>query len=121
MHDTLVRETGVQFGGLIVVRSHWTGETARDSMALTIARAAQYALCQTIPGLYMISRMPETCARSMMSPAGIHYSQKTFNAMGAEAAWNLGKMLSGALPEPEGISLYGRYGSCLAKFGKDGR
>lgn len=121
MHELLMRTLPLQFGGMIVVRSHWSGETAQDSMALTIARAAQYALCQTIPELHMISRMPETCAKDMMSPAGIHYSQKTFNDMGAEAAWNLGKALSGALPEPEGVSLFGRSGALLARFGANGQ
>lgn len=117
MHSLLVREIQPQFGGLLVVRAHW----APRSIAPTIARTAQYALCQTVPGLHMISRMTETCTPEMMTPSGIHCNQKTFNAMGADAAWNLGKALSGARPEPDGFSLYGRSGILLAAFDASGR
>ncbi len=127
MHNGFMAELDLDFGGISVVRADKAGATAQGSMSLTIARSAQYKLCNDIDNLFMISTMGETCAASapldMDKTNTIHYSQATFNKMGAECADNLYKCL-GLSSEPaqfSGVSLYSSVGLKVAEFDKDGK
>lgn len=127
MHRGFMEELDLDFGGISVVRADKAGDTAQGSMSLTIARSAQYKLCNDIDNLFMISTMSETCAASaqldMDKTNTIHYSQATFNKMGADCASNLHKYL-GLSSEPaafSGVSLYSSAGLKIAEFDKDGK
>ncbi len=127
MHDGFMQELKLDFGGISVVRADKAGGTAQDSMSLTTARNAQYKLCNDIDNLFMISTMSETCAASapldMDKTNTIHYSQATFNKMGADCAENLYKCL-GLSAEPaefSGIEIYSQIGLKIAEFDKDGK
>ncbi len=127
MHQGFMAELDLDFGGISVVRADKAGGTAEGSMSLTIARSAQYKLCNDIDNLFMISAMSETCAASapldMDKTNTIHYSQTTFNKMGAECANNLYKYL-GLSSEPakfSGVGLYSSAGLKIADFDKDGK
>lgn len=118
MHDGFMNELNLDFGGISVVRSHYNGPTAQGSMSLTIARSAQYKLCNDIDNLYMISTISETCDSSMMDQSNtIHYSQRTFNLMGADCAVNLASYL-GIIETPDfsGVELYSSTGNKLIAF-----
>ncbi len=127
MHDGFMNELGLDFGGISVVRADKVGGSAQDSMNLTIARNAQYKLCNDIDDLFMVSTMGETCAASalldMDKTNTIHYSQATFNKMGAECAENLYKYLGLAdqAAQFSGIEIYSSVANKLAAFDKDGK
>ena len=127
MHDGFMNELGLDFGGISVVRADKAGGSAKDSMNLTIARNAQYKLCNDIDNLFMISTISETCAASapldMDKTNTIHYSQATFNKMGADCASNLYKYLGLASQNAEfsGIEVYSSVAQKLAAFDKDGK
>ena len=124
MHDGLMRELGLDFGAISVVRSHNKGTTAADSNSHTIARAAQYKLCNDIENLYMVSTVSETCDSSMMDQSNtIHYSQSVLNVMGTEAAQNLYKSLglSDTPAEYTGVKVYSGDGSLIGAFDEEGR
>ena len=94
MHDSLMSELDLDFGGISVVRANNAGNTAEASNSYTKARAAQYRLCNDIDNLFMISNYSEKCTRRMMDQGNtIHYSQKVFNEMGIDMAENLCKYL----------------------------
>ena len=127
MHIGFMTELDLDFGGISVVRADKAGGSAQNSMSLTIARNAQYKLCNDIDNLFMISTISETCAASapldMDKTNTIHYSQATFNKMGADCAMNLHKYL-GLDSEPasfSGVSLYSSAGIKIAEFDKDGK
>lgn len=126
MHNGFMAELDLDFGGISVVRADKAGGSAQGSMSLTIARNAQYRLCNDIDNLFMVSTMSETCAASapldMDKTNTIHYSQATFNKMGADCASNLHKYL-GLSSEPasfSGVSVYSSSGIKVAEFDKDG-
>ncbi|MBO5747233.1 MAG: hypothetical protein J6S13_09145 [Clostridia bacterium] len=127
MHYGFMSELGLDFGGISVVRADKAGATAQGSMSLTIARNAQYKLCNDIDNLFMISTMSETCAASapldMDKTNTIHYSQATFNKMGADCASNLYKYLGLADQNAQfgGIEVYSSVAHKLAAFDKDGK
>lgn len=127
MHDGFVEELGLDFGGISVVRADKSGDTAQGSMSLTIARSAQYNLCNDIDNLFMISTISETCAASapldMDKTNTIHYSQATFNKMGADCADNLYKCLGLAETPAQfsGLQVYSAAGIKIAEFDKDGK
>ncbi len=127
MHDGFMSELGLDFGGISVVRADKAGGSAQNSMSLTIARNAQYKLCNDIDNLFMVSTMSETCAASapldMDKTNTIHYSQATFNKMGADCAENLYKYLGLADQNAQfgGIEIYSSLANKLAVFDKDGK
>ena len=127
MHDGFMKDLGLDFGGISVVRADKAGGTAENSMSLTIARNAQYKLCNDIDDLFMVSTMGETCAASapldMDKTNTIHYSQTTFNKMGADCALNLYNCLGLAANNVEfgGIEVYSSAGLKLVGFDKDGK
>ena len=127
MHDGFMEELGLDFGGISVVRADKAGGTAENSMSLTTARNAQYKLCNDIDDLFMVSTMGETCAASapldMDKTNTIHYSQATFNKMGADCALNLYNCLGLAANNVEfgGIEVYSSAGLKLVGFDKDGK
>lgn len=124
MHDGFMKELALDFGGISVVRSDKSGNSAQSSRNITIARAAQYRLCNDIDNLYMISTVSETCSTDMMDQGNtIHYSQKVFNTMGTDAADNLYKEL-GLADSPAsfaGITLLAGDGSYMASFDAEGK
>ncbi len=124
MHEGFMNDLGLDFGGISVVRSDKSGSTAQASRTLTVARSAQYRLCNDIDDLFMISTVSETCDHSMMDQTNtIHYSQSTFNIMGVDCAENLAKYL-GIAQEPaefDGIQIYSRDGILLAEFDANGK
>ena len=127
MHDGFMTELGLDFGGISVVRADKAGGSAQNSMSLTTARNAQYKLCNDIENLFMISTVGETCAASapldMDKTNTIHYSQATFNKMGADCASNLYNCLglSAAPVEFAGAQVYSSAGLKIAEFDKDGK
>ena len=126
MHDGFMSELNLDFGGISVVRADKAGGSAQNSMSLTVARNAQYKLCNDIDNLFMISTMSETCAASaeldMDKTNTIHYSQATFNKMGVDCADNLYKYLGlGNKAEFSGIELYSTTANKIAAFDKDGK
>lgn len=122
MHDGLMADLDLDFGGISVVRADKAGSTAQGSMSLTIARNAQYKLCNDIDNLYMLSTISETCDHSVMDQTNtIHYSQMIFNKMGAECADNLAKYLGISQPaEFKGIQIYSSVGIKLFEFDASG-
>ncbi len=127
MHDGFMEELGLDFGGISVVRADKAGGTAQNSMSLTTARSAQYNLCNDIDNLFMISTMSETCAAAaeldMDKTNTIHYSQATFNKMGADCADNLYKCLGLAETPAQfsGLQIFSAAGIKIAEFDKDGK
>lgn len=127
MHDGFMAELGLDFGGISVARADKAGKNAKGSMNLTIARNAQYKLCHDIDNLFMISTMGETCDPSapldMDKTNTIHFSQATFNKLGAECADNLYKCLGLATEKAEfsGLTVYSTVADKLAEFDKDGK
>lgn len=124
MHDGFMKELALDFGGISVVRSDKSGSSAQNSRNITIARAAQYRLCNDIDNLYMISTVSETCSSDMMDQGNtIHYSQNVFNTMGTDAADNLYKELGLANPPASfaGITLIAGDGSYMASFDAEGK
>jgi hypothetical protein len=123
MHDGFMNTLGLDFGGISVVRANNEGPTAEGSNSYTIARAAQYKLCNDIENLYMLSTISETCSHAMMDQGNtIHYSQTVFNVMGAEMADSLFSALK--LDEQrkyEGIRIYSVDGKTIAKFDAEGK
>lgn len=123
MHDGFMEELDLDFGGISVVRADKLGDTAENSMGLTIARTAQYQLCNDIDNLYMLSTIGETCDVTMMDAAGpIHYSQATFNRMGIEMARNLYSVLGlGETNKFDGVKIYASNGKMLCSFDASGK
>lgn len=123
MHEGFMGTLGLDFGGISVVRANDAGATAEGSNSYTIARAAQYKLCNDIDDLYMLSTISETCSHAMMDQGNtIHYSQTVFNMMGAEMADSLFSLLKiDAVREYEGIRIYGYNGFTIAKFDASGK
>ena len=114
----------LDFGGISVVRSAFSGGTAQNSMVLTFPRLAQYRLCNEIPKLYMLSTIGETCDVSMMNQGEtIHYAQSTYNKMGKEMADNLANRLGIAKNKAKysGVKVYAADGALLAAFDADGK
>ncbi len=122
MHDGFMNELDLDFGGISVVRQHG-GTTATDSKKYTVARAAQYKLCNDIDNLYMLSTISETTSPDMMDQSNtIHYSQMIFNLMGYEMAQNLYSRLGlGTTNEYSGIEMYSSLGTLVCSFDKDGK
>lgn len=123
MHNGFMNTLNLDFGGISVVRANNAGSTAQGSNSYTIARAAQYRLCNDIDNLYMLSTISETCSRSMMDRGNtIHYSQAVFNQMGAEMADSLFSYLKlGAVYKYNGIRIYGADGSTVVKTDATGK
>lgn len=119
MHDGFMKELALDFGGISVVRADKAGRSDTNSRSLTIARAAQYKLCNDIDDLYMISTVSETCSSDMMDQGNtIHYSQNVFNIMGKDAADNLYNALglSAAPAELTGVTLMAADGTYMTVF-----
>lgn len=130
MHESLMDDLDLDFGGVVIVRNDKCSrlgirDAAAGSMSLDVARVAQYRAINTLDDLYLISRIPETCDVSMMTMyngGGIHYNQKTFNAMGADAAENLFKAAGfGDNAQFTGISVYDAFGKKLVSYDLLGR
>ena len=124
MHNGFMNQLELDFGGISVVRSAFSGGTAQNSMVLTFPRLAQYRLCNEIPKLYMLSTIGETCDVSMMNQGEtIHYAQSTYNKMGKEMADNLANRLGIAKNKAKysGVKVYAADGALLAAFDADGK
>lgn len=123
MHDGFMSELKLDFGGISVVRADKAGSSSQGSMSLTVARNAQYKLCNDIDNLYMISTVSETCDTSIMDQVNtIHYSQYVFNIMGDDCAQNLYYSLGLSSEERafSGLEVYAKNGVKLIAFDKDG-
>ncbi len=122
MHNGFMNTLNLDFGGISVVRADKAGGTAQNSNSYTIARAAQYKLCNDNEDLFMLSTVSETCSHADMDQGNtIHYSQATFNKMGTDMAQNLYKYLGFEKAEYNGIRLYSALGTVAAVFDKDGK
>ena len=122
MHNDLMEELPLDFGGMLMVRALGCG---RDTATLNGVRAAQYRLCNEIDNLYIASRVFETCGADMMlmdEMNGIHALQKTYNLAGNEAAASLLNILqlNGEQPQLTGVSLYNAGGEKIAAFDETG-
>jgi hypothetical protein len=115
-------ELKLDFGGISVVRADKAGSSSQGSMSLTIARNAQYKLCNDIDNLYMISTVSETCDHSVMDAVNpIHYSQHIFNIMGDDCAQNLYCSLGLSTEKRifSGVEVFAKNGIKLVDFDKD--
>ncbi len=123
MHEVFINQLGMDFGGISVVRQHMNGVTPQASRSLTIARNAQYKLCSDFDNIFMLSTMSETVSVEMMDPSlTSHYSQQTYNAMGAEMAGNLANCLGiSARREYDGAFIYSLNGTIIGSFDADGK
>ncbi len=134
MHEGFMKDLGLDFGGIAVPRQHRRGQTegsysttAQDSMMLTVARTAQYELCNEIDNLFLLSTISETCDVSLMdqNPVDripVHFSQTAFNMMGVEMANNLYRELGCAeLNKLEGVKVYAKDGSVISEFDASGK
>ena len=124
MHNGFMNQLELDFGGISVVRSAFSGPSAQNSMVLTFPRLAQYRLCNEVPNLYMLSTLGETCDESMMNQGEtIHYAQSTYNIMGKEMANSLANRLGIAKNKAKytGVKVYAADGSLLAAFDADGK
>lgn len=133
MHEGFMSELELDFGGISIPRQHRRGETegsyattAQNSMMLTVARTAQYELCNELDNLFLLSTFSETCDVDMMDQTTedripVHFSQKAFNIMGEEMAINLYKELGLAeLNRFGGIEIYDVDGAMISKFDAKG-
>ncbi len=124
MHDSLMSDLKLDFGGISMVRQHTKGVTPQASRSLTIARNAQYKLCSDIDNLFLLSTISETVNIDMMDPTlTSHYSQQTYNIMGYEMANNLFNCigLSATRPEYDGMFIYATDGTIIARFDGTGK
>ena len=125
MHDGFMEELKLDFGGISVVRHHQNGySSATNSNMLTIARNAQYKLCNDIDNLYMISNISETTSSDIMDQSNtIHYSQMVFNNMGVECADNLACYLGikDKKASFSGVKVSTKSGVYIAEFDADGK
>lgn len=124
MHESLMADLGLDFGGISMVRQHFGGVTPQASRALSIARNAQYKLCGDIDNLFLLSTISETVTIDMMDPTlTSHYSQQTFNLMGHEMAINLAHNLglTAVRPEYNGMLIYATNGTIIAQFDGTGK
>ncbi len=124
MHDGFMEELDLDFGGISVVRHHQNGySSATDSNKLTIARNAQYKLCNDIDNLFMLSTISETTSSDVMDQSNnIHYSQMIFNQMGVEMADNLACYLGVQDKKAEfsGVKVSTEAGLYIAEFDASG-
>lgn len=127
MHNNLMVDLPLDFGSIAVVRSDSRGDTAADSMYFTVAREAQYKLCNDIDNLCMASRIFETCDRNEdmqntdNGSNGIHALQKTYNRVGADAAENILKFIGETDADKfTTVSLFNQAGNLVAKFNQNG-
>ncbi len=124
MHESLMTDLGLDFGGISMVRQHLKGVSPQASRALTIARNAQYKLCSDIDNLFLLSTISETVTIEMMDPTlTSHYSQQTFNLMGYEMAINLAHSLglTAVRPEYDGMFIYATDGTIISRFDGTGK
>ena len=124
MHESLMADLGLDFGGISMVRQHLKGVSPQASRALSIARNAQYKLCSDIDNLFLLSTISETVTIDMMDPTlTSHYSQQTFNLMGYEMANNLAHSLglTAIRPEYDGMFIYATDGTIIARFDGTGK
>ena len=133
MHEGFMSELGLDFGGISVHRQNRRGQTEgsyattpQDSMMLSVARTAQYELCNEIDNLFLLSTFGETCDISMIDQTTedrtpVHFSQKAFNIIGVEMATNLYKELGLAeLNQFEGVKIYDVDGAMISEFDASG-
>ncbi len=122
MHEGFMSELDLDFGGISVVRSDYSGDTVEASAAYTRARYAQYKLCNELDDLYMISAVSETCSRDMMDQGNtVHYSQEVLNVMGVDMANNLYSQLGfGKTNSYDGIKILNKNGYLITHIGADG-
>lgn len=119
MHEALMTDLELDFGGISMVRQHQKGVSPQASRSLTIARNAQYKLCSDIDNLFLLSTISETVTLDMMDPTlTSHYSQRTFNIMGSEMAVNLANCLglTAIRPEYDGMFIYATDGTIIVRF-----
>ena len=122
MHDSFMSELPLDFGSIAVVRSHFKA----TSMHFTLAREAQYKLCNDLDNLCMASRVFETCTKNDMhntsaGGSGIHALQKTYNRVGTDSANNVLEFI-GELEAPKftTVSVFNQDGKVEAKFNQEG-
>ncbi len=122
MHNSIMSELDLDFGGISVVRADRAGDTKEASASYTKARAAQYKLCNDLENLYMISTFSETCSRDMMDQGNtVHYSQKVFNEMGVDMANNLYSQLGyGPTNAYAGIKILSKTGYTITDIDANG-
>ncbi len=125
MHEDLMKDLDLDFGGISMLRSHYTGSAVYQSNAYTRARAGQYMAVNEIDNLYMLSTISETCdvnSPDMMADGNVHYSQKTFNKMGKEMADNLYSVLglSDSANKYSGVRVSAKGGKVVLRTNADG-
>lgn len=103
-----------------VIKEH---DTIENSRRTTVARQAMYRIVNDIPEVFVASDYAEKIIYGDDDIVNrIHYSQKTYNIVGKEAAETILKKLDIApTPEFTGITVYNSQGIILATFDKDGK
>ena len=124
MHEDLLNDLPLDFGGINIARAN----DHSNSMYLTIARIGQYKAINELKGCYLASRLFENATKDDMDQTaegsyGIHAIQKTYNAMGTDAATNLYNAVlgnNGGLKSIEIIKNNGRSGAIKSQFNGKG-
>ena len=133
MHENLLADCELDFGGLYVPRSYYpnhgmssnANDTVENSRRTSIARQAMYRASSETDKLFVLSNATE-----WMSWAGtykpdptnvIHYSQLVYNTVGEQCAANI-LNYTGITKAPKftGIVVYNAHGVELATFNEKG-
>lgn len=139
MHTTLMEDCELDFGSIFMPRSFykynrdWSNsiagtdaeiefDNAERSRATTVARQAMYRIANDLPDLFVATNYAETMKYGDDDISNrIHYAQKTYNAIGEQAAKTiLSRLDITSTPEFTGITVYNSQGILLATFDKDG-
>lgn len=98
-------------------------DTVENSRRTTVAHQAMYRVVNDLPDVFVASNYTEKMKYGDDDIVNrIHYSQKTYNIVGAEAAETiLSKLNVTSAPEFTGITVYNSQGIILATFDKDGK
>lgn len=141
MHNDLLKDCEFDFGSIFMPRSvyqyhrDWYGkvpnteanmqiyDTVERSRCTTVARQAMYRVVNDISTVFVASNFAETMKYGDDDIVDrIHYSQKSYNAIGRQAAATiLSKLNLTKTAEFTGITVYNSQGIILATFDKDGK
>lgn len=139
MHTTLLEDCEFDYGSIFMPRSYyknargWSStmegteaekefDTVERSRCVTVARQAMYRAANDISNLFVASNLAETMKWGDDDISStIHYAQKTYNAIGEQAAKSILSHLDIIdVPEFTGVKVYNSQGEELAVFDSTG-
>ena len=124
MHENLLADLPLDFGGINIARSHYGDNTKY----LSTSRLGQYEATNKLPGCYLASRFFENTTTSDMDQTaegsyGIHATQKTYNKWGKDAAekiYDIAFDQNDGLKAVEILKNNSQTGAIKARFNADG-